>query len=334
MKMKCKISLSLLLYFLPFALLAGTTILGCPELTGFQVFAGYFTLPNIFGLLSIIGVVSSVCYLFREYVDRLILLFANIPKEIYEIFAYVISAGLITVGAFLSKENALWFGLTGCLFFAGAIVFSGYIRHLKKNEVRFFSILFIVWSAVAVVYGSSVIGFIAIGALISLIRFSIWISPLCNILGFKDDSVLGKETFSAFVVLSLFVGFHIAERIVHFVPIFENGAFWLGGFGMFSGLLIASTKRHEQRFPYKRMQVIAIISGLIGLYFGSAYDIAVLREMSGTFFTIYLIAKPFDFPIESRTARAIRILLVSLIIGVGSWWGLGHMDILGPYLLF
>jgi hypothetical protein len=334
MKTKYKISLSLLLYLLPFAILAGTNVIGCPELTAFQKFAGYATLPRIFGLLSILGVVSSVCYLFGEYVQHLIRLFASVPKEFYEILAYTGSAGLIMAGAFLSKENALWPELTGCLLFAGAIAFSAHIRHLKTNEVWFFLILFVVWSAVAIIYGNSVIGFIAIGALINLVRFSSWISPFCRVFGFKDDSVLGKETFASFIVFFLFVGFCITEIPVPFLHLFESGAFWLGGFGMFVGFLIASTKRYERYYPYARMQVTAIIVGLLSLYFGSEYDIKSLCEMSGTFFVLFLVIKPFDISLKSKTAHAIRILLVSLVVGIGSWWGLNHMDIIGPYLLF
>lgn len=327
-----------MLFFLfmlfPFAIMAEPLPTTCPELTVLQKAAGYITWLNILRIFSIGVGVFSFCFLFRTWVVRFIKLFANIPKEAYEVLAYIGSVALIITGLFVSHHNALWFGLTGSLLFAGALIFTAFLHDIEKNEVRFFSILFGVWSVVAVSYQSSVIGFIAIGALMGLVGFSLWVTPLCYAFGFKDKDALGNATSTGFAILLLFLFLRMTHVAIPFMDVFESGAYWLGSFVMFLGLLIASTKWYGNNFPYVLMQVITIVAGMLALYIGSVFDIAPLRSIGGTFFALYLIEKPFEIPAESATGYAVIGLLVSIGIGTGVWWAQNHPDIVAPYLLF
>lgn len=322
------------LLLLPFSIIAAPALAVCQELTVLQKAAGYVTWLNILKIFAIIIGAGAFCFLFKNWVGKFIMLFVNIPKEMYEVLAYVGSSGLIFIGLFVSENNALWFGLTGCLLFAGALTLSAFLHDLKKSEVRFFSILFAVWSVVAILYGSSVIGFIAIGALMGLVGFSLWVTPLSYAFGFKDEDHLGNATSTAFAVLLLFVFLRMTHITLPFVHVFESGAYWLGSFVMFLGLLIASSKWYDNRFPYVLMQVVTTIAGMLALYVGSVYDIAPLRGIGGTFFVLYLIEKPFEIPAESATGYAIISLLVALGVGSGVWWAQNHIDLVAPYLLF
>ena len=212
------------LLLLPFSLLAAPTLAACPELTILQKAAGYITWLNILRIFAIVIGTGSFCFLFKNWVGNLIMLFVNVPKELYEVLAYVGSVGLIIVGLFISENNALWFGLTGCLLFGGALVLTAYLHKTETNEVLFFSILFAVWSVVAVLYQSSVIGFIAVAALMGVVGFSLWVTPLCYAFGFKDEDKLGNATSTGFAILLLFVFLRMTHITLPFVHVFESGA--------------------------------------------------------------------------------------------------------------
>jgi len=333
MKMSLKIPVFLTLALLPIALLAAPALV-CPEITLPMKIVGFFTWMGFIKVLSIVGIVVCVCVLFHEWIATLLSLFLYIPKEAYEVAVYLLVFWLIISGLYVSPDNALWLSLTGCLLFAAAIAWSGYIHDAVKSEVRYFAILFVAWTFVAILYQSVVIGFIAVAALMGVVGFSMWVTPLCYAFGFKDETALGNATATAFAVLAFFVILRIIGVTLHFVQIFEVGAFWLGSFVMFLGLLIASTKWYDSRFPYVLMQLLTITAGMLAVYIGNLYGIGPLAGIGGTFFVLYLIEKPFEIPAESVTGFAVIGLLVFGTMGLAIWWGSNHMDIVTHYLHF
>jgi len=333
MKMGTKISLLLGLSLLPFLVYAAPALV-CPELTGPQKFIGFFSWMGTLKIMSIVGIVVSVSILFYREIGRLFGLFLHVPKEVYEGALYLVILSLIISGLYVSPENQTWFSLSGCLLFAGAIAWTGYIHDIEKSETRYFAVLFAVWSVVALLYQSQVIGFIAIAALMGIVGFSMCVTPLCYAFGFKDETALGNATSTAFVILAAFVGLRIAGITVPFVQVFESGAFWLGSFVMFLGLLIASSKWYDSLFPYPLMQGLTIAAGMLAIGLGNVYGIGPLHGIGGTFFVLYLIEKPFEIPARSLTGYALITLAVSVSLGLAVWWATNHTDIVSYYLHF
>ena len=130
------------------------SILTCPELTGLQRAAGFVTWMNVMWVFAIVLGIVCLGVLFWKLIE----LFTAIPAEAYEIALYAGSVGLMGWGYFLAPTVGPYVGFTGCLMLGASIMLSGYIHNLKTNYVRFFGILFIVWSGIALVYGSSLIG--------------------------------------------------------------------------------------------------------------------------------------------------------------------------------
>lgn len=323
-------------YSIPIALLLVSTIAIAHEgeLTGLQVVAGYITWMNILLVLGAgVGVISFV-YLFGSWISELMKIFQKIPKEVYEVFLYIISI-VAMGGAWLIPINEPHYvAFVGCLLFAGAIILTVVLHELEENLPRFFTTLMVVWAIVALAYGSSLIGFIAVIALMGALGFSILITPLTYCIGFKDEAAIGRATTAAFLILGFFILLRQQDALADLL-VFEKGALWMGSFVGYLGLLIASTRWYDSKFDYPVMQLVTIIAGMGALFFGSVLAIPELLGIGGTFFVLYLLEKPFEIPAaESMKGRATIALFVSVCVFLGALWGKEHMDIIEPYLLF
>jgi hypothetical protein len=315
------------------AFAAEPAMLTCPELTGLQKAAGLVTWMNIMWVFAIVLGIVCLGVLFLE----LIPLFAEIPAEAYEIALYAGSVGLMGWGYFLAPDIGPYVGFTGCLMLGASIMFTGHIHKLTQDLVRFFGILFVVWSGIALVYGSPLIGFIAVMALMGMLGFSVVVTPLSYCIGFRDDDAVGNATSAAFLILGLFLGIRIlgsnAPNLEN-IMVFESGALWMGSFVGYLGLLIASSRWYKTHFPYVLMQAVTIAAGLGAIFVGSLRDIPELLGIGGTFFALYMIEKPFEIPAKSTLGYATIGLLVSAGVYGGVVWAKTHIDIVEPYLLF
>jgi len=325
----------LLLALLPMSVLAGGT---CVELTwGQKTLLDFMSLMGIAKIGATVLGIACFGYLLRGWIKALIELFAEIPIEVYEAIAYVLSAVLLIAGMFVSETNALWFGLSGCLLVPVALKISASLRKLEANELKFFGTLFLAWTPAALLYGSSVLGFLSIAALMGLVGFSVWIMPLCYVVGFKDESALGKATATAFSVLTLFVALRMLGLESWPIPVFQNGAFWLGSFVGFIGLLIASSRWYDDRdraIPCALANALMLAAGLAAIVIGTMWDIGPLRGVGGTFLVLWFLEKPFEFKYQNAKAYAYVGLLVAFEIGLGIYWAENHMAMIAPYLLF
>lgn len=321
-----------LLSFLPD--LASAAGVGCPELTWGQKAIGFISLMGILKVGAIGLGAACFCYLFWDIVKEFVKIFLKVPVWVYEVLAYALSGGLIIAGLFVSRINELWFALPGFLVCPLALCLTAMLHNIKPNSKRFFAALLAVWAPVAMLYDNTVLGFLAVSALMGLVGFSVWITPLCYAFGFEDEDALGKATATGFWILAVFIVLRMLGIHPDFISVFEPGAFWLGSFVGFLGLLIASAKWYSAKFPYGLMNVLMILAGIAGLVTGTMWDIAPLMGISGTFFVLWAIEKPFEIPCQHLRSYAYIGLLVSIAVGFGVYFAQNHMDVIGPYLLF
>ena len=207
--------------------------------------------------------------------------------------------------------------LPGCLGLYGAITLSKYL-HLKKivssssaNYQKYlitpqfdFSILFILWGAIAIFYQSKVIGFITIIALEYLLGFVILVRPLHYMIGFKEKSLIPRTMIVSALLLIFYIIVTINQFPLPYFNIFEGGVLFISTFVYFIGTLIISNRRYRKPFDinfYWLIQLLVISSGILALLVGSIYDILLLKRIGGTFFFIYVIEKYFDLPWNSKT---------------------------------
>lgn len=305
-----------------------------PQLTALQRFAGLITFVNVLWVLAIGVGVASFAFLFGSFVKDLIKALKNVPLEFYEFTFYAGSVGLAVYGRTLSADVAPYVGLTGCLLFGAALLFTAKAHQsLKLGGAGVSAILFVAWTAAAVVYGSPMLGFIAVAALLSALGFSVIVSPLCYCIGFKDNAALGKATSAAFVMLALAVGIRVAKARVPALATFEDGALFLGSFVGYLGLLIASSRWYDGKDRnYVLFQVVTIVAGIAALFVGSVFGIGELQKIGGTFFVLYLTEKMIEIPAKSARGYAAVGLVASAVIFGFSMYVKSNPESVRPFL--
>lgn len=305
-----------------------------PKLTALQRFAGFITFINVLWILGIgLGVVC-VTFLFGSYVVELLKALKNVPLVVYEASFYGVGVGLTAYGATLSAAVGPYVGLTGCLLFAGALGFSAKQRKFAADKFNFAAILFVGWTAATLVYGSSMLGFIAVGALLAALGFSAMMMPLGVIIGFKDEASLGKATTAAFCLLALFGGLRVLDARLPFLQVFERGALFLGSFVGYLGLLIASSRWYDgKRHHYVLFQVVTIAAGIAAIALGSIFGIDELQKIGGTFFVLYALEKLIEIPAKSARGYAVVGLCAAAAIYGFCLYTKSHPETFRAYLM-
>jgi hypothetical protein len=308
--------------------LAAPDIAPPTSLTPLQQFAGLITFVSTLWVLAIVIGVASFAYLFGSYVKQLLAIFLRIPPFAYEALFYALSAGFLTWGWTLEQPPREYIGLTGCLLFVAALGFTCKLRRFSVDWSRFSAIVFAVTAAVAVIYSSSLIGFIAVGALLSAIS--------SHETHHWDDWGVSRPTIAAFVLLAIFVPLRLFGTRIPGLAVFDFGSLFLGSFVGYSGLLILSNSYYHRRdsvhHRYLWYQIGTIIAGLMALLLGSVFQIPELQKIGGTFFVLYLGAKIIDIPAKSRRGyAAVGLLLAAVFFGF-CLFVFSHQAILRPFL--
>lgn len=313
-------------------------ILATPEpvpqqLTPLQEFAGAIDFLRVIMVLGIIAVAGAVSYLFKYYLKKLLQFLRDIPIVLYEIIFYAASLGSGLGGWFLPEPMHGAIGLLACLFFASALSFSTSYRRVLAHSFLFSLLLFLAWAPAAILFSSSLIGFLAIGALLTMLGFNELVNIFFASLRFRQKTVVENATLAAFLVLALFIGLRVYGGLIPMLAVFESGALFLGSLIGFGGLLIVSNRWYNrQREKYWVFQVVAIIAGLGALFFGSIFQISELQKIGGTFFVIYCLVKIADTPTRSRPAFALLIAVIGSISICFCWFALTHQELFRQWL--
>ena len=259
---------------------------------------------------------------------------ASIPKEFWEGLMVVAGLALVYLGT-LCGAGGPYVALLGCLMFGAALFIIVKVHRLEKLKPE---LLFLLSGAVCVVaailYGSSMIGFVAVACIMSALGFCVIATPLCYCIGFKDDASVGRATAAAFVMLTFYVILEMVGAGNEYVEPFKFGALWLGAFVGYIGLLIASSRWYSNRTNYVLFQVITVAAGIAAIAVGTIFDLTYVAQIGGTFFVLYLVEKTFEIPVQSRISYAWLALIAGGILFGASWLATTYQDVLGPYFLF
>ncbi|MEM9538460.1 MAG: hypothetical protein AAGA60_03000 [Cyanobacteria bacterium P01_E01_bin.42] len=298
---------------------------------------GVFTLSNVIWIFSSILLVSSLGWLAQLY---LLPLLRAIPAIAYEIAAYLACASATIGSYYLHSSLGEYIALPGCLSFIGALGFSYYLhpKFAKKLYEKLRTdpyslgclLIFFVWSAIAILHQSLVIGFISAIALEAYLGFAIVVIPGVYSFVFTKRSVLPRATLSSLLLLSFYVTLRLTHFYLPYLAIFAPGILFVGTFVYFLGLLIWSSKWYSDRKKeYAILQPVTIASGLIALYLGAVGQIPQLQGIGGTFFFMYVIEKYFELPWGKQTVAWATFGLAILLFA--SAWVMGQYP---QYFLF
>jgi hypothetical protein len=153
--------------------------------------------------------------------------------------------------------------------------------------------LFIVCAVNALAYQSSMLGFIAIIHLEAALGFMFFALPLHYYIGFQEESVIGRAMVISLLLLVIYTVTEILGVQNTQFAIFAPGVYFFGTLVYFIGLIIVTSYYYAKEHPalFLRMQLLAVISGVVALLVGSVWEIEQLRGAGGTFFFFYLIER-------------------------------------------
>ncbi len=270
---------------------------------------GIFTLSNIIWIFSSILLVISLGGLINLYLWSLL---KSIPAIAYEIIAYLTTLTLLVGGYWLKPPLGEYLAFPSCLALIGLWSLSDYLhsRSLKKlyqalkTDGYYLGCLFMTlsWGAIAILYESTAIGFIAVIALEAYLGFLIVGLPGIYLLGFTKRSLLKRAVISSLILLTVYLTWRLSSLQLPYFAIFSPGVFFVGTFVYFLGLLIWSSKWYcQEKLEYRLLQPITILSGAIALFLGTMKMIPQLQGIGGTFFFLYVIEKYFELPWSKQT---------------------------------
>ncbi|MBP0019850.1 MAG: hypothetical protein J7647_20140 [Cyanobacteria bacterium SBLK] len=298
---------------------------------------GVFTLSHVIWIFSSILLVVSLGWLAQLY---LLPLLRAIPATAYEIAVYLGCMGTMVGSYYLHSSLREYIALPGCLGFIGALGFSYYLHpkfakklceKLKTDPYSLGCLLiFLIWSAIAILHQSTVLGFISAIALEAYLGFAIVVIPGVYSFGFTQRSLLPRTTLSSLAFLIFYVTIRLGRLQLSYFAIFAPGVLFVGTFVYFLGLLIWSSKWYSDRKrEYAILQPVTIASGAIALYLGAVGQIPQLQGIGGTFFFMYIIEKYFELPWHKQTVAWATLGLAILLFA--SAWVMGQYP---QYFLF
>lgn len=304
-----------------------------PELTTSQKVVGWVTGFTWLQMLATIGVgIFGSIFLFYSFP-----LLVAIPKEVYEFGLYAGAVGLSAYGLTLSSGGHLY-GLIGVLLFAGSLTFTVHAHKLKGDGWGFFAVIAVYAAVFAFLYQSTMIGFVAVTALLAAAGFMAHAFGLGYVIGFADEKSVPLGTFVAFLLVAIFVGMRMGSVDQPYIQVFAPGAYWMGSFVGFIGLLIMTSKWYTHGMDTGRYVLTNVflmpVAGIGAIVIGSMYGVPELAKIGGTFFVLWAVEKYVEVTMHGLLSASFFGLVGCGGLLVFSNWALAHSDKVGPYLLF
>ncbi len=264
------------------------------------------TLTNLMLVAGSVIIGVAIIMLFGHYLLALIL---AVPIQAWEVLLW---AGFLTLAWSATRVSPAWqlaVLMPACMGFIGTTLLSCRLHGGSGNahEVPF-TILAVVWGAIAMHFGSHVIGFMSVLAGLSALGFVCGYLPGVVYTGFERINVIPRCTLAAGLMLAAHVTLLTAATNIPEVDVFREGMGFMGSFVYYLGILIMSSKWYAwERDPvdhnrvfnwtlYGAMQLLVLCSGFAALYFGTVFGISALLGIGGTFFGLYVLEKYYEIP--------------------------------------
>lgn len=287
----------------------------CADLTTLQRIAGYASWKGFVQIMAIIMITAGVLYMFWGVIETILSM-----KKFMEILLWWLTVGLVVGTYFTSSNYQLWPLLIGSILIPFAINYSVSLRETKLSATRFSALLMVVWSVIAIFYQASGVGFLAIGALMAVMGFSMAVGPFSYSFGFKNDDEIAQGTISGLLVMAAYIAVHIAKVNLGLLQVFESGALWLGSFVGFLGLLILSSRWYERGNNWVVMNIVTIMFLSATISIGMLYGIREITTMGGAFLLFYLAAKPMEIKTKEHFAFGVKLMMTGGVLASAWHW--------------
>ena len=310
---------------------------------------GVFSFVNILWLISICGIMVFF-YPFAEILlgpiikrlGKIIIDFLVFMSPSFEPLSYLLSYLLIVQGFRYLPEVGLFISLTGCLMFAGLIIYSD-AKHKNRDhgseEVTrlkcqfFYLFLTAAWAPIAILYQSRLIGFFTVASFFSFLGFTVVCRGLCWLVGYETEEIMQRASASSLLLMITFILIKLKVIIVSNMLLFEpfsTGVLTFGMIAFFLARLIISSRHYYplQKYSfsdYFSSQLMMIGSLFIALLIGNIYQLAPLYNIGLTFTVLYIVEKIYETDLKEEYLVVI-LFLTSVAIYFISMYLRTHPD--------
>lgn len=262
--------------------------------TVFERVSGFFTFTRIITVLAAILITIACTLLFGHYALAIL---DMVPDDVWNIVAWGTCIGAISYGTQLSPDYMLYSVLPGTLGLMGCLYLTTFLYFGKsKNYYMFFGALSVLWAAVALFYGSHVVGFFTVMSFMASLGFISGMIPGVIWIGFDTDDIIPRATLSAGAILALHVLLTITGNTAQQFEPFREGMNFMGSFVFYLGMLIMSSKWMYKGNTYLLLQFLTCVAGCAAIWLGSVYHMSTLLGIGGTFFCLYILEKYYEIP--------------------------------------
>jgi len=294
------------------------------DLTALQNAAGYVNLQNFVWLLSVLGIGGGICFIFRGVIVTILEM-----QNLMEALAWIGAIGL-TVGSYFIPDSyqylTAWTVPIGAIMFAIALVVSMGIREKMMKGINLSALLMIIWAIIAMFYQSSFVGFMAVGAMMSFVGFSIIVTPFCHAFGFDNDEAMARGTVAGIIIATIYAVCIATGINTSYFQVFEYGALYLGTFVAGIGILIISSKWYKKE-SYLASNIFAVIVFGVGIALSLLFGIRPISSMLIVFGLLYVTEKIIEIPVESSIAFGVRLIVAGGVLFAGWKWISNNPDL-------
>lgn len=287
----------------------------CPDLTTLQRAAGYV---SWLGLVSVLGVgllAGGICLVFWGVIKTVLEM-----TGLMETLLWIITVSLIGSSYFVDPSYQQWTLAVGAILIPCACLLTAHLHKIHIKEVKSLGVLTLVWGTIALIFGSSFVGFLAVGALLACLGFSVVVTPLCYSFGFTTEDAVPRATTSGLFIMAVYIGLRIFQVELGTFSVFEGGALWLATFVGFLGLLITSSSYYEDGEHALPMNILTCILFVAVISFGKIFEIKEVTTIAGAFLVFYVADKIIEIDTNGMIALGIKLFTAgSIVAGVWQW---------------
>ncbi len=302
------ISMFLLLCFTTLGLTTGAFAHEGGELTVPMKVADYIFSVNSLVIGSALMLATGLAYYFRKTIRNFFE-----KKNLVLFLSWGITI-IALLGPIVFESISTWMLGIGAIMLPASLYVTAKAMKLEQNYVLRYSVMTVVYIAIALFYSSSFIGFLAIGSLIA--AFGYFTEYVIE----KNDDTRDSEdhVFAVLTVLTLTLIFayslYSMSGVQNTFSLFEPGAFWLGGIALGTALIGLSSERSNNNiFLLFNALTVSILT--LGMFISSVYG---LKEVTTLFFSliiIYILMKIFDLKLKVSSKRSAQLVIAGLFSG-------------------
>ena len=311
--------------------------------TYLQRAAGFLTLTNcafVVGSILIVTAIVPVLSIFIPFVVPFLAPIVHIIimlNPLYEAIVYFIASMILIQASFYHESVSHYVAISGGFLGLLAFFYSTYL-HLESNggdKDDFVMILgaycVFLFGFPAILYNSTMLGFIACCGLFTMLGFSIISYGMCTCIGFHSHNATERSATTSllFIIFSLvFPHIQMSSELRALYEPFRFGIFSLGGSVYFLATLIISSSFY-QRYDlydhrrklyvtsYVQRQIYFLLPVVTFFAIGNIYTIPSLVNTAGTFAFIYGMEKYAEYGWSSSKSI---FWVFTLFSGVILYW--------------